>query len=54
VRLIPSNFLAVSRREPDQIENEQLLLGHMTDRDATAARTMAEQHVLAARASLAG
>jgi len=49
-----SNFPAVMpSRARDQVEYEPLL-GHIADEDATAARTLAEQHVLAVGASLAG
>jgi DNA-binding GntR family transcriptional regulator len=54
VRLIPSNYLAVIPvRAHDGIEHEQLL-HYLTRGDAAAARAVAEQHVLAAGASVAG
>ena len=54
VRLIPSNYLAVMPvRTHDGLEHEQLL-HRITDGDAPAARAVAEQHVLAAGASVAG
>jgi DNA-binding GntR family transcriptional regulator len=53
VRLIPSNFLAVIPvRTHDGSEHEQLM-NHIRSGDAAAARTVAEQHVLAAGESLA-
>ena len=53
VRLIPSNFLAVMPVRTHDGEHEQLL-HRITDGDAPAARAVAEQHVLAAGASVAG
>jgi DNA-binding GntR family transcriptional regulator len=54
VRLIPSNCLAVMPVNPhDGLEHERLVR-HLADGDAAAARSVAEQHVLAAGASVAG
>lgn len=54
VRLIPSNYLAVMPvNARDRLEHEQLLR-HISDGDTAAARAVAEQHVLAAGASVAG
>lgn len=53
-RVVPTNFLTVfPEHENHSLEDHQKLVQALTDRDADAARVIAEQHVLDAGRSLA-
>lgn len=52
--MVPTNFLTVfPEHEHHSLEDHQKLVQALTDRDADAARAIAEQHVLDAGRSLA-